>query len=59
MVAAVGASPTFAGANALAPAVDGSAKAIKDIVRAVLDDMLIDQIRRAGVRIEDLQPYSE
>lgn len=51
MVVAVGASPTFAWANALAPDVNGSAKAIKDTVRAVLDDVLIDQCPTTNDRL--------
>ena len=59
MVAAVGASPTFAWANALAPVVNDSTTDIRAIVRAVPDEVLIDQIHRTGVRIEDLLPYDE
>jgi hypothetical protein len=57
MAAAMGASPVFAWANALAGDVDGSVEQTRSLVAATDDDAILDALTAAGVRIDDLLPY--
>jgi hypothetical protein len=52
MVAALGASPIFAWANALAPDVDGSAAETRLLVKAASDAAITEAFRAANLRVE-------
>jgi hypothetical protein len=53
MVAAIGASPVFAWANALARDVDGSAAAMMQLVERTTDKMIAGAIANSRLSIDD------
>jgi hypothetical protein len=54
MVAAMGASPAFAWANALAPDIGGTADEIRTLVASVSDDRIAAALDAAGNPFETL-----
>ncbi len=54
MVAAMGASPIFAWANALASDVDGSDQTTIELVASASDDVIATAIARSDLQVDDL-----